>query len=752
MGWSPDPELQQMFLDELDQRSGRLASGARALAAGDEGSVDVAAMRREGHTIKGTARVMGYEAIGSAALMIEEIWDGIADGAIEATPNLGMALEVLVEKLEMAGHENPQAGTADLRRAAVAVHEFVPAVAVPDFPAPAEPGVLPDPAEEAAPPVTIAEAARGNDPVPIEAVELIPPLVVSADEPSPSLTVEESKARPDSLRDGAGRRETLSQSTRHEPGRLASTEKHPELPVEYGGLIGAVESWASEGTVVVNAGRLYRLINRIAATRAEAAALSEMVSPGSTVSDGLRETAEGMVHATEVLQSDVLGLASLPLTTLTRALPQLVTYLSNKLGKNVELEINGDSGVIIDRQVLEAISEPVRLLIVNSIYHGLEVPSRRKDQRKPNVGSITLDVSLENSMLELVISDDGAGVDWDLVRRAGIERGFIDKDAPHEEEDLISLLFEPEFTTGALEGGRGDGLARLAAAVEDLHGRVHFETWPGDGTRVTVRVPAWQALQRVLIVRAGGLRWAIPEAAVERTMSSAEAGIRTIDGVDQIDWEGGLLPLLSFATAAGVDPSGGESVVIVLSHRVGASAFMVASIEGSLEVAVTELAPLAAGPAHVTGVALLGAGEVALVIDVGRLVERTRVSPGESRSRARVLVVDDSAGGRAVLSGSLSSSGFSTSLAGSVAEALGVLAEFSIDALVVDFALPTVSGITLVEKVRLRDRRMPIVMISAVASADDKVRAKKAGVDRFFDKSDFREGALVTALRDLLEV
>ena len=103
MAWSPDPELQQMFLDELHQRSGRLASGARALVAGEEGSVDVSAMRREGHTIKGTARVMGYEAVGSAALMIEQIWDGIADGAFEATAALGKALAVLVEKLEMAG-------------------------------------------------------------------------------------------------------------------------------------------------------------------------------------------------------------------------------------------------------------------------------------------------------------------------------------------------------------------------------------------------------------------------------------------------------------------------------------------------------------------------------------------------------------------------------------------------------------------------------------------------------------------------
>ncbi len=753
MAWSPDPELLQMFLDELDERSSRLASGARALAAGDQGSVDVAAMRREGHTIKGTARVMGYEAIGSVGLMIEEIWDGIADGAIEATPSVGEVLAVLVSELESAGRENPQAGTTGLAAAAAAVHELVPTVAVPDIPGAEEPDGPPEPPEEgpgSPSPDRIAKEMRAREPEPVEDLDVVPP-PVETDTPSVALTAEETESRPTSRRNAAGARQPPAESTGPGPGQPAAEMEPPELPVEYGGLIGAVDSWASEGTVIVNAGRLYRLINRIAATRAEAAALTEMVSPGATVSEGLHETAEGMLHATEVLQSDVLRLASLPLSTLTHALPQLVTYLSKKLGKNIRLEISGDRGVIIDRQVLEAVSESVRQLIVNSIYHGLEVPSLRKEKRKPNVGLITLDVALEDSMLELVIADDGAGVDWDLVRQAGIDWGLIDKAAPHDEEHLIPLLFEPGFTTGAIDGGRGNGLAHLAAAVEDLHGRVQFETWPGDGTRVTVRVPAWTALQRVLIVWAGGLRWAIPEAAVERTMSTAEAGVGTIDGVGQIDWEGRLLPLRSFARAAGVDPGGDESFLIVLSHRIGTAALAVASIEGRLEVAVTELAPLAAGPEHVAGVALLGAGEVALVIDVGRLVERTRTVPGESRSRARVLVVDDSAGGRAVLSGSLSASGFSTSVAGSVAQALDVLAELAIDALVVDFSLPTTSGIALVEAVRRRDRRMPIVMISAVASPDDKVRAKMAGIDRFFDKSDFREGALATALWDLLE-
>ena len=233
-------------------------------------------------------------------------------------------------------------------------------------------------------------------------------------------------------------------------------------------------------------------------------------------------------------------------------------------------------------------------------------------------------------------------------------------------------------------------------------------------------------------------------------MSRAEAGV-DLGEVQQMEWDGRHVTVMPFAASAGVEPTGEEAFLIMLSHRVGTAGFSVDSVVGSFEVAVTELAPLAAGPDHVTGVALLGAGEVALVIDAGKLIERTRVIPSESRPRSRVLVVDDSDGGRAILSGSLSSSGFSTSVAGSVAEAVEMLANLEVDALVVDFSLPSASGVALVEEVRRRDRHMPIVMISGHASEDDKVRAKEAGVDRFFDKSDFRDGALVTALWDLLE-
>ncbi|NIS33528.1 MAG: hypothetical protein GWO04_27800, partial [Actinobacteria bacterium] len=278
------------------------------------------------------------------------------------------------------------------------------------------------------------------------------------------------------------------------------------------------------------------------------------------------------------------------------------------------------------------------------------------------------------------------------VARTAIDQGFLRKGEPSEPEHLTPILFEPGFSTGAIDGGKGNGLSKLAAAVENLHGRVQFETWPGDGTRVTVRVPAWQALHRVLIVSGGGMRWAIPEAAVEATMSLAEAGVDSLDGAQQMEYGSKLISIRTMAESVGLESSGDESMMVILSHRVGTAAVAVDSIEGAYDVAVTEMSSITAGPDHVDGVALIGGGRLVLVVDSGRLVERARLVPGGARSRARVLVAEDGDVGRVGLSGSLSASGFSTSAAGTAAEAIGVLGDLDVDAVVVDFAVSSASG------------------------------------------------------------
>ena len=115
------------------------------------------------------------------------------------------------------------------------------------------------------------------------------------------------------------------------------------------------------------------------------------------------------------------------------------------------------------------------------------------------------------------------------------------------------------------------------------------------------------------------------------------------------------------------------------------------------------------------------------------------------------MVVDDSRGARAVVSGALASSGFLTSVAGSVAEALELLDEVSVDALVVDFSMPQADGVALVEEVRRRGNLIPIIMLSGVANQEDQERARKAGADAFFEKADFREGTLADALWKMLD-
>jgi CheY-like chemotaxis protein len=154
----------------------------------------------------------------------------------------------------------------------------------------------------------------------------------------------------------------------------------------------------------------------------------------------------------------------------------------------------------------------------------------------------------------------------------------------------------------------------------------------------------------------------------------------------------------------------------------------------------------------VTGVALLGGDDTVLLVDAGRLAMRFHANESKPTGPVRtVLVVDDSQGVRQVVSGVLAAHGFATIAAGSVADALGVLSSNEVDALVVDFSMPRADGVALIHLVRQRYGSIPIVMLSGVASEEDRTRATRAGADAFFDKADFAKGALVERLDELIQ-
>jgi CheY-like chemotaxis protein len=265
-------------------------------------------------------------------------------------------------------------------------------------------------------------------------------------------------------------------------------------------------------------------------------------------------------------------------------------------------------------------------------------------------------------------------------------------------------------------------------------------------------LPASWALQDVLLLSAEDRQWGIPGAAIVAAFALSGAEVRPGKDRMELVHQGQRLPISSFATAVGLPESEPVNEVLVLATRAGHIAVTVPRIIGRRQVAVKGLGPVLAGNPHLTGAAVLGGGEVVVVVEPNRLGDRVRSVPSPVISRPRVLVVDDSAGARQLVGSVLTGQGFETLVAGDADEGLAKLESERFDALVVDYAMPGSDGVELVRAVRKILPALPVVMVSAVADEEDQARAWSAGVDAYLDKSDLRQGLLATTLNSLLEM
>ena len=859
MDFQNDPELEQLFRDELDERSRSLVEGAQAMAAGELSAEATGKMVREGHTIKGTGNVMGYDGIALGGQTCELVWRWIQQGDIEPSSMLARTLEHLAESIPgalggddhevfvaidtvralipdpslveqlpnpLGGDEEPASEPSGAEPAPVEDEPAEPVAETPPEPASKEPDAtaedlvvdveLTDADTEAAAPGADADVVAAIDEIEREVAEAreqsAPPaeeLVVevhaddetqaesepveSTPEPAtastePTPTAEDSDSPlvfepgPDGkLPTPAITYEIVETAFPDAPEPAAQTgapmDEPPSLQVvegpsvldpentaiyDLGGLLGAVETWATEESVLVNAGRLFRLINDVAALRIDLESAVTQASHLLQTSDGgmsaaalesSLESLETVRRASSNLQHAALGLTAVPLETVTSTLPQLAKYLSKKIDRDVEVVLEGED-TVVDRQLVDKIGEIIRQLVVNAVTHGIEDPDTRVTAGKAAHGTVKVSVSRNEQHVQVVVADDGSGIDWKAVRSLATERELVSSDPTTDE--LRSVLYSEGFSTNPQSSeftGDGDGLAKVTGIVEDVFGTMTLETSVGVGTTFVVTMPANRALQRAQIFTAGGRTWGAPDSAVAAVLSIPDVKITVLERGSFITYEGESVPYSSFATVVGLDVDGLPSQVMVLKSPTGPIALAVDDVLELSEVATKDLGPLlAASDSVISGVALLGGDETVMLVDAGRLAEKMREAEVRPAGPVHtVLVVDDSQGVRQVVSGVLASHGFSTLVAGSVSDALGVLARFDVDALVVDFSMPRADGVALIHMVRQRYGDIPVVMLSGVASDEDRLRAERAGVHAFFDKADFAKGALVEKLRELLD-
>lgn len=656
-----NPELKRLFREELEERSGRLVAGARSLIDGDldPGSVDD--LIRDAHTIKGSAGMLGYDAIREAALRLEQMWKRVAKGE-------KLAQEVLVSMEATGG------------RLVAAIDS---------------PGALEDIVERVD--ATLEHGDEKSEVVPIR--------------------------QPDS-------------------GSL-------------GGLLGSVSESLLGGATRVDTAELYRLINRIVEVSLDAEALSDLSLVSIEGADPAvfrktwRSQLERLSESIRDVQDRAVSLANVSFFEAVATFPQFVRYLARRMGKDVRFVLRGED-IQLDRQIVDLIREPLRHLLVNAVDHGIEPPTVRTSSGKPATGTISVSAQMYDDQIEVTVADDGAGIDWDHVAEVARQQGL-----PAVPPDLTPILFHLGFTTATEKtdfSGDGEGLSAAAAAAEQISGAVHITSTRGEGTSVSMALPVSMVLQNVVVVALGTHFWGLPEASVEAAMPLSKAEVTKTASGRELTFKSNAIPCVSLSVAVGVPEPPDESELLVVSTRSGLVGVTVSEIVDRRRVAIKNLGPILEGGGHITGAALLGGGQVLVVLDPNFLGMVARQRPRPVDGKPRVLVVDDSAGVRQLLAATLNGAGFDVEVAGSAREALAAVASDGFDAMVVDYSMPRSNGVELVRAMRTAEVRIPIVMVSGVATPEEKNAAWEVGVDAYLDKFDLRQGVLTKTLKRLMGV
>jgi two-component system chemotaxis sensor kinase CheA len=483
-------------------------------------------------------------------------------------------------------------------------------------------------------------------------------------------------------------------------------------------------------------------------------------------------------HALNRMLDDLLEstkrVLMLPLSSLLDILPKLVRDLSRDQGKDVKLVISGQD-VEVDRRILEEMKDPLIHLIRNSIDHGIEKPAERKRKAKPPTGLITVTTARRNSHVEITISDDGNGIDISRVRETCLKLGIIGQDelSTLNDHETLALVFLSGVSTSPFItdiSGRGLGLAIVREKVEKLGGEITFESRPGAGTEFRIKIPLTIATFRGVVARVIERLFIFPTANVERVTRLSTADIQTVENRETTVIGGQVIALVHLAELLGVkgqttltSPQDTQPVVILAASgkRI---ALLVDEILGEQEVLVRSMGPQLASVTNVSGAAILGNGKVVPILNPVDLMKSAASASGPAMRPARVpaeiakrmkqavLVVEDSITARTLLKNILETAAFDVTTAIDGIDGFTQLLSGEFDLVVSDVDMPRMNGFELTAKIRADKKlsELPVVLVTALDSREDRERGIEVGANAYIVKSSFDQSNLLEVVRKLI--
>ncbi len=469
------------------------------------------------------------------------------------------------------------------------------------------------------------------------------------------------------------------------------------------------------------------------------------------------------------LQQSLLSARMLPFKQITERLQRIVRQTARELKKSVDLMIDGET-TEIDRSVLDKLGAPLEHLLRNAVAHGVESPSERLKLGKPETGTIKLRVRQENDEINIVVSDDGAGVDLQRIKEKAIKNNLLDKNAEVGEQALMSLIFETGFSTAekvSQISGRGVGLDVVRNDVSGLGGRVDLNSEFGKGTTFNVHLPVTLSVTQVLAVRSGDEVYALPVAMIEQAQKIKRLDLINAYKAGEIKWADKQYPLhyLSKLLDHQEHQPEDHAYVSVLLLRSGSFniALHVDEVIGNQEAVMKPIGVQLARVPGIVGATVAGDGSIMLIINPVQLANRevlavgsVVVKTGKAKvekvvAKPRVLVVDDSLTMRKVLGRLLEREGFEVLVAKDGMDAMQLLQETTPDIILTDIEMPRMDGFGLSRNIRddARTANTPLIMISSRTADKHQNLAKEIGVDAFFGKP-VQDDDLISKVNELL--
>ena len=481
-------------------------------------------------------------------------------------------------------------------------------------------------------------------------------------------------------------------------------------------------------------------------------------------------------YTTKSMQGNVTRTQMLPFSEVVKRFPRVIRDLNLQFDKQVDLKIIGEA-TLLDRSVIEAISDPLMHLLRNAFDHGVEDSATRIAAGKPETGTITIRATTQGTYSVITLSDDGSGIPIDKIRDRVTKMGFTRSQAADiPDAELLDFIFEPGFSTAKQVtelSGRGVGMDVVKTNLKEVKGSVKVATEPGRGTTFTLKIPFTLSILKVAIIERADIIFAIPANSIQELVPLSQA-IATVENLKYLSWNQQQIPLVeiektlfyrrsfnNFALTG--SPAIDRTMALVIKDEKSSAALQIDRFWHEQESTVRSIdSPLPLPPGVVSSI-VFGDGRVIPLVDPVLLIEKclsnstiesdpNDLIEAEQTSATTILVVDDSINVRRYLSLTLEKAGYRVEQAKDGREAVDkLLGGLAVDGVICDIEMPKLDGYGVLEEIKERSEfaDLPIAMLTSRSNEKHRKVAMNLGASAYFSKP-YNEQELLNELARLV--